>query len=57
MTNATVDAIGFTDQAKTERSKFLTQVLGSALTATFKAVKLTGKKSAKPAQVHLSRAA
>lgn len=57
MTNATIDAIGFTDQAKTERSKFLTQVLGGALRATFKAVKQAEKKSAKPAQVHLSRAA
>lgn len=61
MTNATNDAAGFvggfTEQAKTERSKFLTQVLGSAFSATFKAVKPAAAKADTPVNVQLSHAA
>ncbi len=57
MTKETIDAIGFINQAKTERSKFLTQVLGTALSAVFKALKPAASKAAKPANVHLPHAA
>jgi len=57
MTKETIDAIGFINQAKTERSKFLTQVLGTALSAVFKALKPAASKADKPANVHLPHAA
>lgn len=52
MTSTTLDAIGLNSQAKAERNKFLTKILGDAL----KALKLTAKTADKPANLHLPHA-